>query len=348
MGGVALGGQLTQLENHIVPVRSHEGHAPLDLLLARLGEGRQKLGAEILARVRLAGRGRLVLQRDRAAAGSQLLVRLVGQRLERRDQVQALGEQLGAHPREVLVPHVERGQVHGPAAVPAGKGGGLQERVALLEHPLVVRAHSRHPRRPCRDQLVQEPAPLTGITLDQCQVLGREQHGPYDPQHVPRSDLRRPVDAGAVGLAGVQLQLDQLLPLALPDLRPDDGPLGAHADEGGVGGDAVAAERRQVADRLDQVGLALAVGADEGGDARVQRDLDPGVRAEVGQRKMRDVHGRFADLPLSSDGLWIAGATLWTTSSPLRGRRTGCAARRSSSSAASPPGGRRTARTATR
>jgi hypothetical protein len=59
----------------------------------------------------------------------------------------------------------------------------------------------------------------------------------------------------------------------------------------------VTAERGEIADGLDEVRLALPVGAHERGDARVERDFDPGVRAEVGQRQMRDVHGRFADLP---------------------------------------------------
>ncbi len=63
----------------------------------------------------------------------------------------------------------------------------------------------------------------------------------------------------------------------------------------------MAAEGREIADRLDQIRLALSVGAHERGDARVERDLDPGVRAEVGQRQMRDVHGRSPTSP----GLWI-------------------------------------------
>ncbi len=58
------------------------------------------------------------------------------------------------------------------------------------------------------------------------QVLGAQQHGPDDAQHVTRPDLRRPVDPRAVRLAGVQFELDELLPLALPDLGPDHGALG--------------------------------------------------------------------------------------------------------------------------
>ena len=209
-------------------MRADQGHAALDLLLARLGQRRQQ---HLVERPRACAPRRCPPARrrtdwyssaHRAAAGRQLLVRLVRQRLQRRDQVQPLRQQLGARARQVLVPHVEGGQVHRAAAVPAGHRRRLQQGVALLEHPLVVGPHARHPRRAGRDQLVEEAAPLAGVALDQGQVLRREQHRPYDPQHVTRPDLRGPVDPGPVGTARVELQLDQLLPLALRDRGPDD------------------------------------------------------------------------------------------------------------------------------
>ncbi len=191
----------------------------------------------------------------------------------------------------MLVPHVQRRQIQLPTTVAPRHRRGLEQRVALLEHPVVVRAHPRHPRRPGRDQLVQKAAPLTRIALDQRQILRREQHRPHDAQHVPRPDLRRPVDTGPIRAPGVQLQLHQLLPLALHHLGTDDRPLRPHPHQGRVGGDPVTAEGRQIADRLDQIGLPLPVGPHESRHARIERNLDPGVRAEVGQRQMRNVHG---------------------------------------------------------
>ncbi|CAM5331689.1 hypothetical protein SHIRM173S_09669 [Streptomyces hirsutus] len=186
----------------------------------------------------------------------------------RGDQIQSPGQQFGTRTREVLVPDVEGGQVHGAPAVAAGQRGGLQQRVALLENTVVVGADPGHARGAGGDQLVQEPAPLAGIALDQGKVLGREQDGADDPQHVPGPDLRGPVDPSAVGAARVQFQLDELLPLALADLGPDDRAVGSHADQRSVGGDTVAAEGGEIADRLDEVRLALPIGADEGRDPR--------------------------------------------------------------------------------
>src|SRR5690606_31854808 len=91
----------------------------------------------------------------------------------------------------------------------------------------------------------------------------------------------RPVEPGAVRAAGHDLQLDEALPPVPDDRGPDDRPLGTVTDQGGVGGDPVTAQGRDVARRLDEVGLALAVAAQEGGDPRGEGQLGGAVAAEV-------------------------------------------------------------------
>ncbi len=214
-------------------MRTDQRDAPLDLLLARLGERRHQLLVQVLARVRphraptacTPGRGG---RRPGPAARTPC----PASGCSGRDQVETLGEQLGACAARRCwsqTSSVEPGPAARPAVPARPSAAGLQQGVALLEDPVVVGAHPGHPRRAGGDQLVQETAPLTGVALDQREILRREQHGAHDAEHVTRFDLRGPVDPGAVGLARVQLQLDQLLPLALPDLGPDHGPLGAHA-----------------------------------------------------------------------------------------------------------------------
>src|SRR5690625_2783684 len=66
--------------------------------------------------------------------------------------------------------------------------------------------------------------------------------------------------------------------------------------EGRITGDAVGAERGQVCDRLNEVGLALAVVAHEGGDARLEGENSVFVRPEVRQGEVRDVHHSSAGL----------------------------------------------------
>src|SRR5690625_2783686 len=71
---------------------------------------------------------------------------------------------------------------------------------------------------------------------------------------------------------------------------------GAGAHEGRITGDAVGAERGQVCDRLNEVGLALAVGAHEGGDARLEGENNVFVRPEVRQGEVRYIHHSSAGL----------------------------------------------------
>jgi hypothetical protein len=50
-------------------------------------------------------------------------------------------------------------------------------------------------------------------------------------------------------------------------------------------------EPGQIVDRLDEVGLALAIATQERGDTRIQRDIDVVVGAEVVEDQLRDVQG---------------------------------------------------------
>ena len=71
-----------------------------------------------------------------------------------------------------------------PCARRTPAAGGLEQGVALLEHPVVVLADAGQPRRPRDQQFVEEPPPLGGVALDQGEVLRREQHRPQDAEHV--------------------------------------------------------------------------------------------------------------------------------------------------------------------
>src|SRR5690606_26505670 len=81
---------------------------------------------------------------------------------------------------------------------------------------------------------------------------------------------------------------------ALPAHGPeaDHRTLRAGADEGGVRRHPVRAQRRDVAHGLDEVRLALTVGADERAHPRFQLEINLAVGAEVGEREGADVHAQ--------------------------------------------------------
>ena len=182
------------------------------------------------------------------------------------------------------------GLLRGPGPVAGASaqhgGGRLQQGVALAQHLVVVGAHPGPAGLARDEQLVEEPAPLRRVALDQGEVLGREQHGAQRAEHLSGPLHRRAAEPGTVGPAGVELELDQRLAPVAHDHAPDHRLAGAEPHQRLVGGHPVARERGEVADRLDQVGLALSVEPDQRRDPRTQRQLGALVAAEV-----RDVTG---------------------------------------------------------
>ncbi len=180
--------------------------------------------------------------------------------------------------------HLAAGGSGGGSARPCGAG------VALLEGAIVVGPDAGEPGVAGDEQVVHELAALGGVALRQGQVLGGEQHGPQHAEGVSGPGDRRAVHPGAVGLARVDLQFDQRASLVALDLRADDGPGGAVAYQRSVGRHPVGRVGRDVADGLDQIGLALPVGPDEGGDPGFERQLGGGVGPEVRQRQVGGEH----------------------------------------------------------
>ena len=212
-------------------------------------------------------------------------------RRQRGDQLQPAGQQLGAVVGQVLVPDREGGQVlPAGAADLAGQVRRAEQGVALLDDPVVVGADPGVPGLPGDQQVVEVAAAFRRVAADQLEVLGGEQHHPQGAEHVARAADRGPVEPGPVGLAGHDLQLDQQLAAVVDDLAADHRGGRAGPDQGRVGGHPVAVQGGHVAEGLDQVGLAHAVLADQHGDARVEIDRHPLVRAEVGQLDPAHIH----------------------------------------------------------
>ncbi|MNI58865.1 hypothetical protein D3C73_1139960 [compost metagenome] len=104
----------------------------------------------------------------------------------------------------VLVPDIQG------CLVPGGELAGtcgFQQSIALLQYAVVVAACCGVPRNQTHQQFVQEATSVRRITLDQSQVLGREQHRLADSQYVPCPDRVAAVDASPVCTAGIDLKL---------------------------------------------------------------------------------------------------------------------------------------------
>ena len=162
----------------------------------------------------------------------------------------------------------------------------------MLHDPLVVRADRREPRRPGNKEVIEESAAITRITLDQGEILWREEHHAQGADDLPGLADRSPVEPGPVRAARVDLQFDQRTGGRRVDLNAHDRTLSAAADQRRVGGRSVAPERGGIAHGLHKVGLAVAVRADEAGHTRPKPQVNRGIGAEVGKCDPGDVHVR--------------------------------------------------------
>ena len=114
-----------------------------------------------------------------------------------------------------------------------------------------------------------------------------------------RTRDRSSVDAGTIGLAAHNLQLDDLLAARDYDARANDGParrrfglVDGNAHEGTLSADPVRRKGGQVGEGLDEVGLSLAVRAhqDRGALGQLDDPVLPG--AEVVEGQVGDAHVR--------------------------------------------------------
>ena len=101
-----------------------------------------------------------------------------------------------------------------------------------------------------------------------------------------------PVHLRAVRARPVELHLEQHVALGVLEPRPHDRRVGAAPDEGLIRRDPVRSERAEIRDRLDEVRLALTVGADEHVRPGDEVDLERRVVAEVDEAQLRDDHER--------------------------------------------------------
>ena len=242
-----------------------------------------------------------------------------------RDDVDPCGDQAGGAGGELGVPDLQGGE-HGAGGAPRGAvgAGGLQQAGALGEDLLVLGARGGQGGAQRHGEVVQEATAPTRFPGHEDQVLGGEDDRAQHPEQVART-ARPPVEAGPVGLARDDLDLNDAGALATDHLGAHDGAAGllltgpGPSDQGGLGADAVAGERGEVADRLHQVGLALAVGPDQGRGPGLQAQDQVVVGPEVIQRQVRDVHPRVPGGVRPRSG-WALGGT--GRSDPPRRRRT--------------------------
>ena len=195
-------------------------------------------------------------------------------------------DQLGSERDELVVPHIQRGEL---IAADAADLGGFQQGGALLEHAVVIGDHAREARRALHEQLIHEAPARRRVAADDLQVFGCEQ-----------DDLRiagqfggldgRAVHACLVRTLAIQLRFQEHASLAVHETCTDDRGVRAVAHHRRIVRDAVRAECGEEGDRLGQIRLALTVAAHEHVGTGAQRDVGDRIVAEVDEAQVLNDH----------------------------------------------------------
>src|SRR5699024_3108139 len=116
--------------------------------------------------------------------------------------------------------------------------------------------------------LVQELAALLRFATHQGEILRGEQGGADDAQQLAGGGQLRAVDVSAVGSVAANRDVGGELPVVVHRRGGDPRDLLALPDQRGIGVDPVGTQVGQVAQGLDDVGLAVPVGTGEHRDTR--------------------------------------------------------------------------------
>ena len=166
----------------------------------------------------------------------------------------------------------------------------LQQRVALLEHAVVVGEHAGEARRALHEQLVEEaPARRTGRRGRSAGLRERTAR-PARSAAARRSSTGAPLTRALFAPCRFSCTSSSTLPLAVREPRPDDRGIRAVAHHRRIVRDPVRAEGREVGDRLDEIRLALTVAADEHVRAGAERDVGDRIVAEVDETQLLHDH----------------------------------------------------------
>ena len=170
---------------------------------------------------------------------------------------------------------------------------GFQQNITLSEDALVISLDPGHSRPAGDDQAVKEMTSIRWIPSYDRQIVGTEDDGAQHPEKVTSTLRPRPIDSGSVGPPGVDLHLQQQGSQVIAsgkDSGADNGLLGSQSNEGNVVAHSVRGQGGQVLDGLNEVRLALPVGADERRHTWLQCDGRTHVGPEVHQFQLSNIH----------------------------------------------------------
>ena len=287
----------TEQQGNILTVRTHQGHATLNLIASTLRKTTHQSLLKVLdahqrrmldrAFAHARKNSRLIIETDLFRAVRQPRVGAAKLRQKTLQQTKTRRKQLSTQSRQLLIPYRERAQ---SILVPRLTLHGFQQRITLPQNPLILATVPSNHRTQRGRQLIHKTATTRRIALHQLQILRGEQHRAGNTQRLLCTHRRGTVNAHAVTLPRSNLKLSHRLLRTAHRTGANIGARSTHPHQRPVMAHTVRRQRRRIVNRLNNIGFTHTVRAQKNRDPRRKRQAQQSVGAVIQQRNMVDIH----------------------------------------------------------
>ena len=287
----------TEQQGNILTVRTHQGHATLNLIVTTLRKTAHQSLLEVLnahqrrmldrALAHARKNSRLIVETDLFRSVCQPCVGAAKLRQKTLQQTKTRRKQLSTQGRQLLIPGRQGTQ---SVLVPRLTLHGFQQRITLPQNPLILATVPGDHRTQRARQIIHKTTTTGGITLHQLQILRGKQHRAGNTQRFLGTHRRGTINAHPVTLPRSNLKLGHRLLRTAHRTGTDIGARSTRPHQRPVIAHTVRRQRRRIVDRLNNIGFTHTVRAQKHRNSRRKRQAQQSVRAVIQQRNMVDIH----------------------------------------------------------
>ena len=208
----------TEQQSNILTVRTHQGHATLNLIASTLRKTTHQSLLEVLnahqrrmlnrALAHARKNSRLIVETDLFRAVRQPRVGAAKLRQKTLQQTKTRRKQLGTQSRQLLIPHRECTQ---SVFVPRLTLHGFQQRITLPQNPLILATVASNHRTQRDSQIIHKTTTTRRVPLHQLKVFRGEQDRAGNTQRLLGTHRRGTINAHPVTLPRSNLKLGHRL-----------------------------------------------------------------------------------------------------------------------------------------
>ena len=287
----------TEQQGNILTMRTHQGHAALNLIAPTLRKTAHQSLLEVLnahqrrmldrAFTHARKNSRLIVETNLFRAVRKPRVGTAKLRQKTLQQTKTRRKQLSAQGRQLLIPDRQGTQ---SVLVPRLTLHGFQQRITLPQNPLILATVPGDHRTQRAGQIIHKTTTTGGIPLHQLQILRGKQHRAGNTQRLLGAHWRGTINAHPITLPRSNLKLGHCLLRTAHRTGANIGARSTRSNQRPVMAHTVRRERRRIVDCLNNIGFPHTIRAQKHRNSRRKRQAQQSVRAVIQQRNMVDIH----------------------------------------------------------